>query len=295
MNPIVVLIANGDIFFIGVGTTVAAFILRLWLTNRYAIVLLTAAWLIGISLVVLSAAPLPPLLYALWFALCIGARLKIGNPTKADISGNRFSSNKLRITITAAFAVFSLIICLCELPFHLATRISVSKAQTIYVVGDSISAGIGKKERIWPNVLGDLSQLKVVNLAQPGATLETAIYQVSRISSTQSLVFVEIGGNDLLGKTDSRTFYRQLNDLLEKLKSKNAQIALFELPLLPFWNNYGRDQRILAKKYDITLIPKYVLVKAFAGKGNTIDGLHLSQQGHDELASMVFKLLAFRF
>jgi acyl-CoA thioesterase-1 len=294
MNPIVVLIANGDMFFIGVGTTVVAFILRLWLYNRYAVILLMAAWLVGISLVILSAAPLHPSLYAFWFALCIGARLKIGNPTRTGISGNRWNSNKMKITITAAFAVFSLVICFCELPFHLAKKISDSKNQTIYVVGDSISAGIDKKEKTWPGVLGDLSQLKVVNLAQPGATLETAIYQVSKISSTNSLVFVEIGGNDLLGKTDRWTFYRQLNDLLKELKNKNAQIAIFELPLLPFWNNYGRDQRILAKKYQATLIPKYILVEAFAGKGNTIDGLHLSQQGHNELASMVFRLLVIR-
>jgi acyl-CoA thioesterase-1 len=279
MNPIVVLIANGDMFFIGVGTTVAAFILRLYFNNRYVVVMLTAAWLLGISLVVLSAAPLHPLLYLLWFALCIGTRLKLR------------SSNKSKVIMTSAFAVFSLIICLCELPFHLAGKISISKGQTIYVIGDSISAGLGEKERTWPTVLGDLSQFKVVNLARAGATLDTASFQVGQIPTSNSLVLVEIGGNDLLGKTDSRTFYRQLDDLLEKLKSKNAQVALFELPLLPFWNNYGRDQRILAEKYDANLIPKYVLVKAFAGNGNTIDGLHLSQQGHNELAGTVFKLL----
>jgi acyl-CoA thioesterase-1 len=283
MNPIVVLIANGDMFFIGVGTTVAAFILRLWFTNRYVVAMLTAAWVLGISLVVLSSAPLHPLLYLLWFALCVGTRLKLR------------SSNKSKFIITAAFTVFSLIICLCELPFHLAGKISISKGQTIYVIGDSISVGLGEKEKTWPSVLRDLSQLEVVNLARAGATLDTASFQAGQISTSNSLVLVEIGGNDLLGKTDSRTFYRQLDDLLEKLKSKNAQIAIFELPLLPFWNNYGRDQRILAKKYDATLIRKSILVKAFAGKGNTVDGLHLSQQGHNELAGMVFRLLVIHF
>jgi hypothetical protein len=66
---------------------------------------------------------------------------------------------------------------------------------------------------------------------------------------------------------------------------------MFELPLLPFWNSYGRDQRILAEKYDVELIPKICLVTAFAGKGNTIDGLHLTQKGHDGLAKSVSDLL----
>ena len=66
---------------------------------------------------------------------------------------------------------------------------------------------------------------------------------------------------------------------------------MFELPLLPFWNNFGRDQRELAKKYGVTLIPKKYLVSVFAGNGNTVDGLHLSQKGHDDLAAKVYGLM----
>ena len=184
-----------------------------------------------------------------------------------------------------------MIVCLVELPFHLAKTIPLSKDQTIYIVGDSISAGIDKKEKTWPAVLGDLSQMKVVNLARPGSTVETAMYEIRGVPLTNSLVIVEIGGNDLLGNTDSRTFYRQLDELLGNLKSQTSQIVMFELPLLPFWNNFGRDQRILAAKYGVTLIPKKYLVQAFSGNGNTIDGLHLSQKGHDELAGSIYGLL----
>lgn len=105
------------------------------------------------------------------------------------------------------------------------------------------------------------------------------------------LVIVEIGGNDLLGNTDSHTFYFELDKLLRKLKSQDDQIVMFELPLLPFWNAFGHDQRILAKKYDVTLIPKRYLVKVFASKGDTLDGLHLSQKGHNELAKSIYDLL----
>jgi acyl-CoA thioesterase-1 len=125
-------------------------------------------------------------------------------------------------------------------------------------------------------VLGDLTQMKVVNLAAAGATLETAMYQANKITSTNALILVEIGGNDLLGHTDSHTFYTQLDRLLGGLRGKKSRLVMFELPLLPFWNTYGRDQRILAEKYDVTLIPKNCLVEVFAGKGNTIDGLHLT-------------------
>jgi acyl-CoA thioesterase I len=243
MNPVVVQLANGNAFFIGVGMTVFAFVLRIWLKNRWEVVCLTVAWLLGISLVVLSAAPISYWWYGTWFILCVATRV---------VSSGR-TSLRLKVLMAGGFAIFSLLICLVELPFHVSKIISVSRGQTVYVVGDSISAGIEKKEETWPNVLADLSGAKVINLAKAGATVDTAMDQAVRVASTNSLVIVEIGGNDLLGSTDSRTFYVQLDKLLAKLKSGNAHIVMFELPLLPFWNSFGMAQRELAKKYDVNL------------------------------------------
>ncbi len=281
MNPVVVQIANGNAFFIGIGVTVIAFALRLGIKNRLGVICLTVAWLLGISLVVLSAAPISYWLYGMWFALCIATR----------VTSSGRASVKLKVLTTSAFAVLSLIICVAELPFHDGNTIPVSRSQGVYVVGDSISAGIEKKEKTWPNVLGDLSGLNVTNLARAGSTVDTAMDQAVRMTSTNALVIVEIGGNDLLGGTSSHMFYIQLDKLLAKLKSENAQIVMFELPLLPFWNNFGRDQRELANRYGVILISKKYLVSVFAGNGNTVDGLHLSQKGHDELAAKVYGLM----
>jgi acyl-CoA thioesterase I len=284
MNPVVFQIANGNVFFIGIGITVAAFALRLWLNNRSAIVLLTLTWLLGMSLVVISATPIPIWLYGIWFGLCILTRIAFFIQTSA----------KSKSLTTVIFAMVSTIVCFVELPFHLARPIPLLKDQTIYVIGDSISAGIDTREKTWPYVLGDLSGEKVVNLAQAGATLDTAMYQIPGITSSNALVLVEIGGNDLLGSTDSRTFYVQLDKLLAKIKVQSPQIVMFELPLLPFWNNFGSDQRILAKKYGASLIPKSYMVRVFAQKEDTIDGLHLSQKGHNELAAAVYALMKIK-
>ncbi len=281
MNPVVVQIANGNAFFIGVGMTVVALALYIWAKNRRAIFLINIGWLLGVGLVVISAAPISYWLYGVWFAACIATR----------VASSGRASAKAKVLVTNVFAVFSLIICLAEWPFHFTNPITISSGQTVYVVGDSISAGIEKKEKTWPNVFADLSGLKVINLARAGSTVDTAMDQAVRVSSTNALVIVEIGGNDLLGSTSSHVFYIQLDKLLAKLKSENAQIVMFELPLLPFWNNFGRDQRELAKKYGVTLIPKKYLVSVFAGNGNTVDGLHLSQKGHDDLAAKVYGLM----
>jgi acyl-CoA thioesterase I len=281
VNPVVLQIASGNAFFIGMGLTVIAFALRLWLNGRAWAVLLTVGWLVGISLVVLSATPMSFWLYGLWFVLCVAVRMAFHART----------SFQLKASTVIAFAFYSLSLCLTELPYRLVPGVTVFPDEPVYVLGDSISAGIGTKEHTWPEVLGDMSHLKVINLARPGATVETAMDQARKISAADALVIVEIGGNDLLGHADGQTFYRQLDMLLLKLKSGNHQIAMFELPLLPFWNAYGRDQRVLAEKYGVTLIPKSCLAGIFGSKGNTLDGLHLSQKGHNELAMAVYRWL----
>lgn len=121
--------------------------------------------------------------------------------------------------------------------------------------------------------------------------VKTALDQAGQIKAVNAVVIVEIGGNDLLGHTDRRTFYGQLDTLLGKLKNDNHRIVMFELPLLPFWNAYGTNQRVLAEKYGVTLIPKSCLAGVFGSKGATLDGLHLSQNGHNKLARAVFGLL----
>jgi acyl-CoA thioesterase-1 len=281
MNPIMIQFASGNAFFIGIGLTVIAFALRLWLNGRVWVSLLTVGWLVGISLVILSATPMSFWLYGLWLGLCVMVWV-------AFIVQTTF---QLRASTIIAFAFFSLSLCLTELPYRLVQRVTVFTNQPVFVLGDSISAGIGTKERAWPDVLGDLSHLKVINLARPGASVETALDQASHITATNALVIVEIGGNDLLGHTDSRAFYGQLDKLLGKLKKGNHRIIMFELPLLPFWNVFGRDQRVLAEKYGVTLIPKSYLAGVFGSKGATLDGLHLSQKGHNTLAKSVYGLL----
>jgi acyl-CoA thioesterase-1 len=74
------------------------------------------------------------------------------------------------------------------------------------------------------------------------------------------------------------------------LAAGNNQIVMFELPLLPFFNDFGKAQRSLAKKHNVILMPKHYLTDVFGLKDATLDGLHLSQKGHDALANSIYGL-----
>ncbi len=282
MNSVVLQLANGNSFFAGLVMVVAALFLRLRVEGRISGLVLRTGFITGIVLVIVSATPVAIWLYCLLLIVCVAAALVVFNHKHPF-------PKRMLASISGFFC--SLVICLVELPYHLSPAIQVSPRQTIYVVGDSISAGISAKDRAWPEVLASLSHLKVINLAKPGATVETAMNQTAGMVESNSVVLVEIGGNDLLGRADSRMFHIQLDQLLGRLAAGGNQIVMFELPLLPFDNDFGKAQRSLAGKYHAILIPKHFLTDVFGRRGGTVDGLHLSQQGHDALANSIFRLL----
>jgi lysophospholipase L1-like esterase len=168
-----------------------------------------------------------------------------------------------------------------------------SNYQTIYVIGDSISAGIGgKAEKPWPLRLSETTGIDVINLAQAGATVHSALMkQVPRVNIRKQLILLEIGGNDLFGPTPIKEFKQDLNQIISTLLKENHTVVMFELPILPWQYRYTRIQRELADKYRIPLIPKRFLAGIFSHKQATSDLAHLTETGHKLMADKVRDLM----
>ncbi len=281
MSPLILSFTDGTSFFVGLAVVFAANLsisrFRTGITRR----LLATAVLVGVTVVIASAVPLPMWAYALW------ACASLMPPTLRT----RPEYRKTSIASVALSAATTIGLLAWEAPYHRLPQLQVAPNDTVYVVGDSLSAGIGIGERSWPAVLADTTGLNVVNLARAGATVRTALAQASLVTKPGSLVIVEIGGNDLLGGADASTFRRQLDALISVLCSKDSQILMFELPLLPFHNAFGRAQRDIAAEHNVLLLPKGCLSAVFGEKGATLDGLHLTQEGHHALAETVAVVL----
>jgi lysophospholipase L1-like esterase len=132
-----------------------------------------------------------------------------------------------------------------------------------------------------------MTGLPVVNLAQAGATVEGAIVQAEGITEPDSFVIVEVGGNDLLRGADASVFGRELDALVSSLCSGGHQTLVVELPLFPFKNGFGRAQRGVVARYGAAMLPKRCFTRVLGAKGATLDGLHLSQEGHDAIARIM--------
>ena len=285
MNPILLSFSDGTTFFVGLALVVAAEGLLFWFRNRIARPILTVLAIIGVVLVIISATPLPIWAYAIW-TIPAAAGIVLWNlsqppPRACSVCG-----------IVLLLATLGLLF--AEAPSHRHPNLAVPKGTTVYVLGDSISAGMGTKDRCWPAVLAEMTPLRIVNLAQPGATVASAIVQARGVSEPRSLVVVEIGGNDLLGNADASVFHSNLDTLVSSLCSNRHRVLLLELPLFPFQNAFGQAQREVAAKYGVAMLPKRDFARVLGTENGTLDGLHLSQAGHDAMARIIAETIQER-
>ena len=282
MNPFVLSFASGTTFFVGLALVLLAEGPLSRFRNRIVRPLLTVAAIAGIILVAISATPLPIWAYVIWTIPAVVGLVLLSRPAPA---------RGICLICEACLAASTLALCLVEAPFHQRPTLDVPTGTTVYVLGDSISAGMGTKHLCWPAVLTETIPLRVVNLAQPGATVASAIIQARGISEPHSLVIVEIGGNDLLGGTDAETFRTKLDTLVSSLRSDQHDVLVLELPLFPFQNAYGRAQRDVVRKHGAAMLPKRFFARVLGTENGTLDGLHLSQPGHDAMAEIIANVL----
>jgi acyl-CoA thioesterase-1 len=283
-SAIVYAVASGQAFFVGVVLVSLAALLGFAGGGRWPALGRMAAALWGLALVAFSATPLPP-----WYSLLAGPLVLAWLVTERG-SGLVPACGRrgLRIAVLAACAVGAAI----EIPYHIMPAIAPMGAPTVFVVGDSISAGMGTEADTWPRILARRHGVRVRDLSLAGATVATALRdQAPGVTGTDALVVVEIGGNDVLGETSSEAFEQGLDALLARLSGRGRTIVMLELPLPPFRQDVGAAQRRQARRHDVVLVPKRVLLGVLTSPGATLDTIHLSPSGHRRMAEAVWSVL----
>ena len=282
MNRIILGFADGSMFFAGLLLSTGALWLLICARIRLGRPALNVTAIVGMVAVVASATPMPLWAYFVWIISAVSALVLVNRTA---------SSTRSQVLSCSVVLMATVALCVAELPNRRLPELRVPEGTTVYVLGDSISAGVGTRERCWPSVLEEMTHLRTVNLARPGATVEGAIAQAKGIVHPHGIVIVEIGGNDLLGGTNASVFHEQLDTLVSALCADQHSVLLLELPLFPFQNAFGQAQRAVARKHGVTLLPKLYFARVLGTDNGTLDGLHLSQAGHDAMASTIADVL----
>jgi acyl-CoA thioesterase-1 len=283
MNWLVYHIASGHAFFSGVALIIVAALVSarsMSIARRVAVL----AFLLGVIAIVISSTAIPVWGYAvavvvtmLWL---VSAYLE---------KWRRWT----RIAVVAGWAVAAAI----ELPYHITPSLVSASSRSMTVIGDSVTAGMGASDQSvrWPALLAEEHNLRVQDISHPGETAGSALKRARSQQLVSSVVFLEIGGNDLLGDTTSADFSRDLDALLAYASAPGRQVIMLELPLPPFRNEYGRIQRSLARQHNVALVPKRVFLSVLAAKDSTVDTIHLTQAGHRLMAATVWNLVEKAF
>ena len=148
------------------------------------------------------------------------------------------------LTTTKGFDLVSLMIRYIVLIICcLITPHAIASAK-IVVLGDSISAGFGiKQKESWASLL----QLKlnkekyayqVINASISGDTSSGGLLRIDNILTreTPAIVIIELGGNDGLRGLKLKTVKQNLKDIIEKCHTHGAKTLLVGMQLPP---NYG--------------------------------------------------------
>jgi len=276
-------IGSGHAFFSGIALIQLAGLSAFLRRGRWLVVCRVILVCAGVVLVAVSSTPLPAWFYGIAGAVTL-AWIVVESSAKTT---RRRLGLRLRY---ALLAVWWLGIAL-ELPFHLMPAIPRLQHPELFLVGDSLSAGLGGEAETWPKMLSRLHHVVVHDLSRSGADAAAAMRQAEQVSGSTSPVLVEIGGNDVLRETRPEDFERALDVLLAKLGDGGRTVIMLELPLPPFHNPYGDAQRRLARRHKVLLVPKRVLIGVLTSKGATLDTIHLSQRGHALMAETVWDLI----
>ena len=274
--------AAGYSFFVGTGSILLAILLSVFRKKLWSNLVIYALTFVGAFLIFLSATPLPIWFYIAWTAGVIAWLLLVALRV----------ASKSAALVCIVPASLSLMALFAELPFHLMPSVPQEGFERLYIIGDSVTAGIGGvKEQTWPKILRKKYGVDIVDLAESGATVASAMRQAAQVDSPNAIVLLEIGGNDHLAPTPHKLFEQSLRRLLKTVSNPKRRVVMLELPLLPWHIEYGRIQRRLAKEFNATLIPKRFFVSVVSSKDATPDLGHLSASGHKLMAKAMWSLL----
>ena len=284
MNPVILFLAGGDSFWVGlilISTTLLP-------SSRRKIFLIcqSLGLFAGLILIAVSMTPIPVWWYGAMI-LASGYWLMVFRAQEPRAERQSLARRGIVVCLLSALVL--------ELPYAVLPTVPVPQQRALVILADSLTAGLEEDDFTWPERLAERVEYPIEDRSHVGAVVKDGLTMIQNTDLEGKLVLIELGGNDLLGSTSATEFHRSLEKLLSQLSEANCTVVMFELPLPPFRYDIAYSQRSLSNKYGVHLIPKRYLLRMIVGEGKTVDSLHLSEKGHEQLADFMETLLHSAF
>jgi len=168
--------------------------------------------------------------------------------------------------------------------------------QTIVMIGDSLTAGLGlsRQQSIPAQLEASLRKSgMVVSVINAGVSGDTSAGGRARLSWTMrempDLVIIEFGANDGLRGLDPKSTYENLDVIISEIKQTGSRIILAGMKAPPnlgteYGDEFNRIYPELASRHSIALVPFFLAGVAAVQEFNQDDAIHPNARGASIIA-----------
>ncbi len=189
------------------------------------------------------------------------------------------------------------------MPFIFLALTFAVEAKTILFLGDSLTEGYQlAKEDAFPavierNLKAKFPEIKVINGGVSGATTASGPKRLNwYMKAKPDIMVLALGANDGLRGLHLKESEKNLSAVIEKAKSSGIKVLLVGMKMPtnygePYRTNFEKLFPVLAKRYQLPLVP--FLLEGVGGvpKLNLPDGIHPNVEGHKIMAKTIQKNL----
>ncbi|GAB6070520.1 arylesterase [Thiomicrorhabdus hydrogeniphila] len=161
----------------------------------------------------------------------------------------------------------------------------------IMAFGDSLTAGYGvNKTQSYPNVLANLTGLKVVNAGVIGETTQQGLNRIDKLLETHQpgLVILLEGGNDVLQKVPTATIKDNLRQMILKIQAHGVAVVLIGVPPKKLFADSMDLYSELSDEFNIPLEDD-IVASLIMKPSMKSDYVHFNAKGYQALAEAIYK------
>ncbi|WP_076575108.1 arylesterase [Aeromonas sp. RU39B] len=177
--------------------------------------------------------------------------------------------------------------------------IAMAQAQSLLVLGDSLSAGYQMPlEKSWPSLLAakwqQSGEHQLINASISGETTQGALSRLPALLSEHQpqWVLIELGGNDGLRGFPPAVTERNLRAMITAANAANTKVILTQIRLPP---NYGaryikqfeQIYPMLATQYQLPLMPFFLDDIALRPELMMNDGIHPKAEAQPQISDTI--------